>query len=77
MFAMFTRIFSSISVWFMAFEKLGSAANHIGTWTDESAGAFADEARIQRQAKMHLMLKEQRANEANEKQLTSLTDQTA
>ena len=73
MFAMFTRIFSSISVWFLAFEKLGSAANHIGTWTDESAGAFADEARIQRQAKMHLMLKEQRANE---KHLTSLTDQT-
>lgn len=48
MFAMFQRLFSSLSMWFIAFENLGSAASHITGWTNESAAALADEARVQR-----------------------------
>ena len=51
MFAMFRQLFAAIASFFSAAEKLGSAANHLGTWADESAGAFADEARIQRTQK--------------------------
>ena len=51
MFAMFRHLFAAIASFFAAAEKLGSAANHLGTWADESAGAFADEARIQRAQK--------------------------
>lgn len=52
MFAMFQRLFSSLSMWFIAFENLGSAASHITGWTNESAAALADEARVQRQQRL-------------------------
>lgn len=55
MFAMFSQFFAAIASFFSAAEKLGSAANHLGTWADESAGAFADEARIQRTQKRMLL----------------------
>lgn len=55
MFAMFSQLFAAIASFFSAAEKLGSAANHLGTWADESAGAFADEARIQRTQKRMLL----------------------
>jgi hypothetical protein len=70
MFAMFKQLFSAITVYFIAFEKLAKATEHLSTWAEESAGSFADEARVQRQAKMNLMLKQERVTE---KQLASVT----
>lgn len=70
MFAMFKQLFSAITVYFVAFEKIANTANHLSTWAEESAGAFADQARIERQAKMNAMLKDQRVTE---KQLTAVT----
>lgn len=63
MFAMFTRLFAAISSFFSAAEKLGQATNHIATWAEESAGAFADEARVNRAAKLNAL------NAANHLQL--------
>jgi CRISPR/Cas system CMR-associated protein Cmr5 small subunit len=60
---MFKQLFTAITVYFIAFEKLANATNHLSTWAEESAGSFADEARIQRQAKMNAMLKDQRVTE--------------
>lgn len=70
MFAMFKQFFLAITSFFIALEKTANATVHLSTWAEESAGAFADQARIERQAKMNLMLKEQRVTE---KQLTSVT----
>lgn len=58
MFAMFTQLFSFITKLFSACEKGASAIDHLGTWADESAGAFADEARITRQAKLNAAMKD-------------------
>lgn len=63
MFTMFKQLFSAITAYFVALEKTANAAVHLSTWAEESAGAFADQARIERQAKMNLMLKEQRVTE--------------
>lgn len=63
MFAMFKQLFSAITTFFIAMEKIAQASNHLSTWAEETAGSFADEARIQRQAKMNAMLKEQRVTE--------------
>lgn len=63
MFTMFKQLFSAITAYFIALEKTANAAVHLSTWAEESAGAFADQARIERQAKMNLMLKEQRVTE--------------
>jgi len=52
MFAMFKQLFSAITLFFVATEKLASASNHLSTWADETAAAFADEARIERQKKL-------------------------
>ena len=67
MFAMFTRLFAAISSFFAAAEKLGQATNHIATWAEESAGAFADEARVNRAAKLNAL------NAANQLQLEQST----
>lgn len=69
MFTMFKQLFSAITAYFIALEKTANAAVHLSTWAEESAGAFADQARIERQAKMNLMLKEQRVTE---KQLSQI-----
>lgn len=45
------QLFAAITVLFSAAEKASSAINHLATWSDETAGNFADEARIQRTAK--------------------------
>lgn len=63
MFAMFRQLFAAITAYFIAFEKTANAAVHLSTWAEESAGAFADQARIERQSKLNLMLKEQRVTE--------------
>ena len=52
MFAMFRQFFATITLFFIATEKIASASNHLATWADESAGAFADEARITRATKL-------------------------
>jgi hypothetical protein len=70
MFAMFKQLFAAITSYFIALEKTANAAVHLSTWAEESAGAFADEARIQRQAKMNLMLKQERVTE---KQLAAVS----
>jgi hypothetical protein len=63
MFTMFKQLFSAITAYFVALEKTANAAVHLSTWAEESAGAFADQARVERQAKLNLMLKEQRVTE--------------
>lgn len=70
MFAMFKQLFAAITAYFVAFEKTANAAVHLSVWAEESAGAFADQARIERQAKMNLMLKDQRVTE---KQLAAVS----
>ena len=68
MFAMFQRLFSALSVWFLALENLGSSAKNLSEWANESAASFSDEARIQRQAKLNQMLKD---NKITAKQLAN------
>jgi hypothetical protein len=67
---MFKQLFAAITSYFVALEKTANAAVHLSTWAEESAGAFADEARVQRQQKLNLMLKETRVTE---KQLSTVT----
>ena len=55
MFAMFAQVFTTISVLFAALEKFANAFSHLGTWGEETAGAFSDESRINRAAKMAAM----------------------
>ncbi len=55
MFAMFTQVFTTISVLFAGLEKFAKAFNHLGTWGEETAGAFSDESRINRRAKMNAL----------------------
>lgn len=57
-FTMLVQIFSSITKYFVAFEKTANATVHLATWAEESAGAFADESRIKRQAQLNAMLAE-------------------
>lgn len=52
MFAMFRQAFIAIATFFYAVEKLAKATDHLSSWAEESAGAFADEARIERQQKL-------------------------
>lgn len=52
MFNMFSALFTAIATFFAAFEKLGHATNHLATWAEESAGAFADQSRVERTAKL-------------------------
>ena len=63
LFAMFKQIFTTISMYFIAFEKIASASNNIATWADESTAAFADEARIERQKKLAKLKQELKAVE--------------
>lgn len=63
MFAMFKQFFLAITSLFVAADKTANALVHLSTWAEESAGAFADQARIERQAKMNAMLKEQKVTE--------------
>ena len=69
MFAMFKQLFAAFTIFFVSLEKVAKATEHLATWSEETAGAFADEARVQRQAKMNQMLKDQRVTE---KQLASV-----
>lgn len=66
MFNMFKQLFSAFTTFFLALEKVAQASNHLATWSEETAGAFADEARIQRQAKLKQLMQE---NNVTNKQL--------
>lgn len=68
MFNMFQQLFTALTVLFSAFEKLASSTNHLATWADEAAGSFADEARVQRTAKLAAL------NTANGTQITQSTN---
>ena len=52
------QLFSAITKYFIAFEKTANAVVHLATWSEETAGAFADDARIKRQANLNAMLRE-------------------
>jgi hypothetical protein len=67
---MFRQLFMAFATFFSAFQKFASALDHIGTYADESAGAFADTARIERQARLNQMLKDQKVTT---KQITAAT----
>lgn len=58
MFAMFTQLFAAITVLFRAFERQAKAVDHISEWAEESAAAFADEARIKRVQKQNELMKD-------------------
>lgn len=58
MFKMFAQLFSAVTVFFGATEKLANAANHIAGWAEDSAAAFEDEARVQRKIKLNKLNKE-------------------
>lgn len=64
------QLFTAITVLFMAFEKGAQAVNHIAGWTEETAAAFSDEARIMRLANRAKLLKD---NNVTQKSMDSNT----
>lgn len=53
---MFKEMFAFVTLCFIAVAKYVRAFDHIGTYVEESAGTFADTARIERQQRVaHLM----------------------
>lgn len=52
MFKMFKQMFTALTILFMAAEKGAKAVDHLATWAEGAAGAFADEAQIERAKKM-------------------------
>jgi hypothetical protein len=56
--AMFTAMFSFLTLMFSGLERAASGFNHLMTWGDEAAGVFADEARHNRNERVKAMLKE-------------------
>lgn len=55
MFKMFNQFFAMLSTLFSAGERGAKALDHLAAWSEETAGAFADEARIARRAKLNAM----------------------
>ena len=64
MFQMFKQLFISVTLFFAGLEKIASAFNHIGTWTDKHALALADKVRIERQKKLAKLKSELKAVES-------------
>ena len=58
MFKMFAQFFVSMTTLFMALEKSAKAVDHLSSWAEESAGSFADEARMQREKRMSELKKQ-------------------
>lgn len=71
MFAMLKQMFTALTVLFTAFESQAKAINHLSTWAEESAGAFADEARLVRQDKLNNLLKHLHKSETELAEVTS------
>lgn len=63
MFGMFKQFFAMLTTLFGAAEKGAKALDHLATWSEETAGAFADEARINRRAQMKALRHEKGISE--------------
>lgn len=50
---MFKAFNAFITTLFTALNSFALALNHVAGWTEETAGAFADEARVNRQAQLN------------------------
>lgn len=61
MFAMFAKLFSSLSMFIMAFENVGKIAVSVSQVGVEYAGAYENEARIRRETELHVLNKELKA----------------
>ncbi len=48
----FTQFFTAIAVLFTAFEKVCKTADNLATVADEASGAYKDQARVDRVAKL-------------------------
>ena len=58
------QLFTAITVFFQATEKLANATNHLSTWAEETAASFADEARIMRIANRTKLLSDNKVSDA-------------
>lgn len=61
------QLFKALTVLFSAMEHSANAINHLAITGEETAAQFSDEARIQRQHKMNLLLKETGVKEPTKK----------
>jgi hypothetical protein len=52
---MLQQIFSMFTKLASAGEKAASALDHLGGWTDDTAAAFADQARVEREQKLAIL----------------------
>lgn len=64
MFKMFNQFFAMLATLFSAGEKGAKALDHLATWGEETAGAFADEARINRRASLKALREEKGVTES-------------
>lgn len=55
MIQMFKQFFTMITVLFTAGEKLAKTADNFATWAEEGSGAFADQARVERNKKLMIL----------------------
>ena len=55
MIQMFKQFFSMLTVLFSAGEKTAKSLDNLATWAEESSGAFADQARLERQKKLSII----------------------
>jgi hypothetical protein len=58
------QLFTAITVFFQAFEKLANTTNHLATWSEETAASFSDEARIMRIANRTKLLSDNKVSDA-------------
>lgn len=64
MFRMFNQAFAAITILFAALESFAMALFHLSKWSEDAAGTFADEQRVEREAKglaLSTKLEEQKA----------------
>lgn len=54
----FTQFFAALTVLFSAFSKLAGTVDNLATVAEEASGTYMDQARIERQAKLHALRKE-------------------
>lgn len=71
------QFFMTLFVFFSATEKLAKAGEHLSTWAEESAGAFADEARVKRMAQLKAMQKQHGLTVAEAKALSAPKEEKA
>ena len=59
MFAMLRQFFQAFKTLFSAAEKGAKALDHLAEWAEEAAATYADEARLERQARITALKKQQ------------------